>query len=238
MPPLHRSDVARDWRRGPVVASATAIRGGSVSHRNSATVLADGNTNGRAAWKILGIVTETHDAILALLEDGVPVLVLEEERFNREKQTQECPRLSLEAAFAQMRPGIRDIGVFTTPWDMRVLRTWISPAKASGCLTGSTRCGGQDEPPLSRQHCEGAQPVRSHTPRFHLAERVHRCQRGARAGAKRGLALRLSCQSQLALSREKPMSSSILRRCIGMLILPAADMSGLLRRRRSRLRRK
>jgi len=41
----------------------------------------------------------------------------------------------------------------------------------------------------------------------------------------------------LALSREKPMSSSILHRCIGMLILPAADMSGLLRRRRSRLRR-
>jgi hypothetical protein len=42
----------------------------------------------------------------------------------------------------------------------------------------------------------------------------------------------------LALSREKPTSSSILRRCIGMLILPAADMLGLPRRRLSRLGRK
>jgi predicted NodU family carbamoyl transferase len=78
--------------------------------------------NGRAELKILGLVTETHDAGLALLEDGVPVLVLEEERFNREKHTQEFPRLSLEAAFAQMRLVIRDIDVITTPWDMRALR--------------------------------------------------------------------------------------------------------------------
>jgi predicted NodU family carbamoyl transferase len=33
--------------------------------------------------KILGIVTETHDSGLALLDDGMPPLVLEEERFNR-----------------------------------------------------------------------------------------------------------------------------------------------------------
>jgi predicted NodU family carbamoyl transferase len=30
--------------------------------------------------KILGIVSETHDAGIALLEDGVPVLIIEEER--------------------------------------------------------------------------------------------------------------------------------------------------------------
>src|SRR5262249_11691413 len=42
----------------------------------------------------------------------------------------------------------------------------------------------------------------------------------------------------LAHSREKTMGSSILHRCIGMLILPAADMSWLVRRRRSMLRRK
>ena len=128
-----------------------------MSHRNSATVLADGNTNGRAAWKILGIVTETHDAILALLEDGVPVLVLEEERFNRETQTQECPRLSLEAAFAQMRLGIRDIDVFTPAWDMRALRTWISP-KASG-LTGSTRRGGTGVPVILNTSFNRQEPI-------------------------------------------------------------------------------
>ena len=53
--------------------------------------------------RILGIVTETHDAGLALLEDGVPVLVLEEQRFNREKHTQEFPRLSLEATTSFVR---------------------------------------------------------------------------------------------------------------------------------------
>src|SRR5215468_4150847 len=61
-------------------------------------------------------------AAFALIDDGVPALILEEERFNREKHTQEFPRLSLEAAFAQMRLGIRDIDVITTPWDMRALR--------------------------------------------------------------------------------------------------------------------
>jgi len=90
-------------------------------HRSD-IVLTASNTNGRAELKILGIVTETHDAGLALLEDGDPVLVLEEERFNREKHTQEFPRLSLEAAFAQMHLVIRDIDVITTPWDMRALR--------------------------------------------------------------------------------------------------------------------
>ena len=45
--------------------------------------------------KILGIVSETHDAGVALLEDGVPVLVLEEERLNRQKHTRDFPNLAL-----------------------------------------------------------------------------------------------------------------------------------------------
>ena len=49
--------------------------------------------------KILGIVSETHDAGVALLEDGVPVLVLEEERLNRQKHTRDFPNLALEEAF-------------------------------------------------------------------------------------------------------------------------------------------
>ena len=47
---------------------------------------------------ILGLVTRTHDFGLALLEDGIPV-VLEEERFNREKHTRKFPFRSLKAAF-------------------------------------------------------------------------------------------------------------------------------------------
>ena len=49
---------------------------------------------------ILGLVAETHDTGLALLEDGVPVAILEEERLNREKHTGAFPRLALQELFA------------------------------------------------------------------------------------------------------------------------------------------
>ena len=71
---------------------------------------------------ILGIVTRTHDSGLALLSDGVPTLVLEEERFNREKHTLRFPFLSLTAAFNGQGPDIDDIDVITTPWDMKCFR--------------------------------------------------------------------------------------------------------------------
>ena len=66
--------------------------------------------------RILGIVTRTHDSGLALLSDGVPTLVLEEERFNREKHTLRFPFLSLAAAFDGQGLDIDDIDVITTPW--------------------------------------------------------------------------------------------------------------------------
>ena len=71
---------------------------------------------------ILGIVTRTHDAGLALLKDGVPTLVLEEERFNREKHTRKFPFSSLQAAFDDRDLNLDDIDVITTPWDMKSLR--------------------------------------------------------------------------------------------------------------------
>ena len=71
---------------------------------------------------ILGIVTRTHDAGLALLKDGVPTLVLEEERFNREKHTRKFPFFSLDAAFDDDGLNIENIDVITTPWNMASLR--------------------------------------------------------------------------------------------------------------------
>jgi carbamoyltransferase len=82
--------------------------------------------------RILGIVTETHDSGLALLDDGMPVLVLEEERFNREKHTREFPRRALEAAFAELKLDIGDIDVITTPWDARQLRKTLAKAVLGG----------------------------------------------------------------------------------------------------------
>jgi carbamoyltransferase len=78
--------------------------------------------------KILGIVTETHDAGIALLEDGIPSLVIEEERLNRQKHTREFPSLALDEAFEAAGRRFADIDVITTPWDMRRLRRTVLKA--------------------------------------------------------------------------------------------------------------
>ncbi len=71
---------------------------------------------------ILGIVTKSHDTGLALVENGVPTSVLEEERFNRQKHTLEFPAHCLDALFGDGRLSFDDIDVITTPWDMARLR--------------------------------------------------------------------------------------------------------------------
>lgn len=78
--------------------------------------------SGIRALRILGIVAKTHDSGAAFLRDGVPELVLEEERFNRVKKTQKFPRRGLIAGLEELGLGIRDIDVITTPWDLRLLR--------------------------------------------------------------------------------------------------------------------
>jgi carbamoyltransferase len=75
--------------------------------------------------KILGIVTETHDAGIALVKDGVPVLVIEEERLNREKHTSDFPTQALDALFDGAERSLADIDVITTPWDMSRLRRTV-----------------------------------------------------------------------------------------------------------------
>jgi carbamoyltransferase len=72
--------------------------------------------------KILGLVSENHDAGLALIEDGVPTVILEEERFNREKHTLEFPFLALGALFRDGGCRLDEIEAITTPWDPRRLR--------------------------------------------------------------------------------------------------------------------
>jgi carbamoyltransferase len=71
--------------------------------------------------RILGIVSRTHDSGLALLERGVPTVILEEERFNREKHTRKFPFGSLKAAFDHRGLSLADIDVITTPWHMKSL---------------------------------------------------------------------------------------------------------------------
>jgi carbamoyltransferase len=71
---------------------------------------------------ILGIVSKSHDTGVALLKNGVPEYILEEERFNRQKHTLEFPAQSLDAIFGDGTHRFSDIDVLTTPWEMARLR--------------------------------------------------------------------------------------------------------------------
>jgi carbamoyltransferase len=73
------------------------------------------------AVRILGRVTRTHDSGLALVEDGIPTIVLEEERFNREKHTRRFPFGSLKTAFDDRGLSLAEVDVIATPWHMRSL---------------------------------------------------------------------------------------------------------------------
>lgn len=76
--------------------------------------------------RILGLVGATHDSGLALLQDGIPELVLEEERFSRRKRTKNFPSRSLKVALGQAAEGLRLVDVITIPWDVsRLRRTFL-----------------------------------------------------------------------------------------------------------------
>jgi carbamoyltransferase len=77
--------------------------------------------------RILGIVAKTHDSGLAVLRDGAPEIVLEEERFNRSKKTQKFPRFALAAALDELKLDLAAFDVITTPWDIwRLRKTLLS----------------------------------------------------------------------------------------------------------------
>ncbi len=76
--------------------------------------------------RILGIVSETHDSGLALIEDGKPVLVLEEERLSRIKHSQDFPRKAVAAAAASGLLRLDEIDAIATPWKVsRLRRTFL-----------------------------------------------------------------------------------------------------------------
>ena len=70
---------------------------------------------------ILGLISRTHDTGLALLRDGVPDVIFEEERFNRHKHTQAFPDRSFEAFFETTGLTLADIDYLTMPWDTKAL---------------------------------------------------------------------------------------------------------------------
>ncbi len=72
--------------------------------------------------RILSIASETHDSGIAIVEDGKPVLVIEEERLSRIKHTQKFPEASLAAAIegGWLRPD--ELDAIVTPWNSAVLR--------------------------------------------------------------------------------------------------------------------
>ena len=78
---------------------------------------------------ILGLVCTSHDAGLALLVDGKPKIILEEERFNRIKHTIKYPRRSIDEVIGPKAAlKLSDINVITCPWDMKRIRASIMGA--------------------------------------------------------------------------------------------------------------
>lgn len=71
---------------------------------------------------ILGLTYTSHDAGLALLTDGKPKIILEEERFNRIKHTIKYPRMAMAEVFGPGKMSLDDVDVVTCPWDMKRIR--------------------------------------------------------------------------------------------------------------------
>ncbi|MBU1210467.1 MAG: carbamoyltransferase [Alphaproteobacteria bacterium] len=82
--------------------------------------------------RIMGLVAATHDSGLALLDDGVPTLVLEEERLNREKRTKAFPRHCLIEAMGPRAVGLAEVDLITAPWDEVKLRQSFAQVILSG----------------------------------------------------------------------------------------------------------
>jgi carbamoyltransferase len=82
--------------------------------------------------KVLGLVANTHDSGIAVVVDGVPQLVFEEERFNRQKRTMVFPSQSLAAAIDRFDLRLSNIDAITTPWDVHNLRRHVAQAILSG----------------------------------------------------------------------------------------------------------
>ena len=78
--------------------------------------------------RVLGIVSETHDSGVALVRDGVPEIVLEEERFSRVKRTRAFPASALRAGFDDRGLNLTDVDAIALPWDQKRLRAFTAKA--------------------------------------------------------------------------------------------------------------
>ncbi|MGQ0455775.1 MAG: carbamoyltransferase family protein [Hyphomicrobium sp.] len=78
--------------------------------------------------RILGLVGATHDSGIAILDDGVIEVVIEEERLRREKRTRAFPSYALKAALGEDGCGFADIDALVTPWDAARLRRSFAKA--------------------------------------------------------------------------------------------------------------
>ena len=78
--------------------------------------------------RVLGMVSHTHDTGVALLRDGVPEIVIEEERLNRQKKTLCFPAAALDAAITDRGLSLAEIDAITVPWDIPKFRRTLTGA--------------------------------------------------------------------------------------------------------------
>ena len=75
--------------------------------------------------RILGLVTGIHDTGVALIEDGIPKVIIEEERLNRKKHTRKFPQNAIRKMFEETDINLEDIDAITIPWDTAQLRQQV-----------------------------------------------------------------------------------------------------------------
>ena len=66
---------------------------------------------------ILGISSYAHEASAAIISDGKLIVLVEEERLNREKHTWKFPKNAIRSCLQQAKLSIKDIDHFTFFWD-------------------------------------------------------------------------------------------------------------------------
>jgi carbamoyltransferase len=119
--------LATDGLRPDPGADMVTPRVGRLASRPTAV-----ETGPETGMRILGIVANTHDSGIALVDDGVPEIVIEEERLNRVKKTRRFPEQALTAAFDERGLSIGAVDVVTTPWDVKRLRKTVASVLLKG----------------------------------------------------------------------------------------------------------
>jgi len=110
--------------------------------------------------QILGMVSHTHDTGIALIEDGVPQVVIEEERLNRQKKTMAFPAHALDAAFTERGLDLSGVDYVTMPWHIPTFLWTLGKAMLRHFPRSLNLLHARAHPPQRNQIIQGTRLLR------------------------------------------------------------------------------